>query len=95
MVATSPLPPGPASASALLTVLPRPGIKKFSEIQFNRNVSSASIVLRIIRNDNDKQRVLGQGSAAQQQQQHQLNFNFNLISRYTLENRGCGKPRNI
>lgn len=61
--------PWPASASALLTVLPRPGIKKFSEIQFNRNVSSASIVLRIIRNDNDKQRVLGQGSAAQKQQQ--------------------------
>lgn len=63
--------PTTASASALLTVLPRPGIKKFSEIQFNRNVSSASIVLRIIRNDNDKQRVLGQGSAAQQQQEQQ------------------------
>lgn len=67
-----PTPPhGTASASALLTVLPRPGIKKFSEIQFNRNVSSASIVLRIIPNDNDKQRVLGQGSAAQQQQEQQ------------------------
>lgn len=68
-----PLPHGTASASALLTVLPRPGIKKFSEIQFNRNVSSASIVLRIIRNDNDKQRVLGQGSAAAQKQQQEHN----------------------
>lgn len=63
MVAVPRPDPAPLSASAhaLLTVLPRPGIKKFSEIQFNRNVSSASIVLRIIPVTTANS-VLGQGS---------------------------------